>query len=39
MMRYRRWIEAEEILYRINITHTDCYDYITFLTKKVKFIF
>ena len=38
-MEYRRRIEAEDFLYCINITHTDCYDYITFLTKKVKFIF
>ena len=37
-MEYRRRIEAEDFLYCINITHTDCYDYITFLTKKVKFI-
>lgn len=37
-MKYRRRIEAEDFLYCINIVHTDCYDYITFLTKKVKFI-
>ena len=37
-MEYRRRIEAEASLYCIDITHTDCHDYITFLTKKVKFI-
>lgn len=38
-MEYRRRIEAEDFLYCINITHADCYDYITLLAKKVKFIF
>ena len=38
-MRYRRRIEAEDFLYCINVTHTNFYDYITFLIKKVKFIF
>ena len=37
-MEYRRRIEAEDFLYCINITHTDYCNYITFLTKKVKFI-
>ncbi len=37
-MEYRRLIAAEYFLYCINITHTDCCDYSTFLTKKVKFI-
>ena len=33
-MEYRRRIEAEDF----NMTHTDCYNYSTFLRKKVKFI-
>ena len=37
-MEYRRLIAAEDFLYCINVTHTGCCDYITFLTKKVKFI-
>lgn len=38
-MECRRCIGTEDFLYGINIPHTDCYDYITFLEKKVKFIF
>ena len=37
-MEYHRRIEAEVFLCCINITRTDYHDYITFLTKKVKFI-
>ena len=36
---YRRRIEAEDFLYCTTIAFTDFYDYVTFFSKKVKFIF